>query len=431
VGELNGELVSDHYALKFDVPVGPRERLGFQKCEVSKMIDVKRACSYAKKAFASRTAVRIQAALRSWDATESTPDTLDARMQHIAQMLWEEAIRCLPVRKTGRAIRRVTKEAARLRKVARYLRALVSRVDALVCGRITRKDGALLSAVRNVSRIGLPVPDVVRLTAGQWQDWGGSILGVLQSVTTRLARVNACDPERTTRLSSRLWRRGRGNRDFFRRLLRGQSASKLDSAYDPETGCRTWDSSVYRPLVAEKVGRIFSTRVDTPGESAQRHSYCVGACGASESKGRAAACKDVRCMEGLPDWWWDYYGHDKVSTVGTEVFRDIMRPATLETILSTLKGVPDGKAPGRDGVSVVLLKVLCDPEFIGCPAVESPIVEVLGRLTNDSLALGYVPRHAKDGVISMIPKGGAAGVRSTLPVTTQNASRFGRRSHAP
>jgi hypothetical protein len=234
----------------------------------------------------------------------------------------------------------------------------MSRVDALVCGQITRRDGALLSAVRNVSWIGLPVPDVRRLTAGQWQDWGGSILRVLHSVTARLSRVNACDPERTTRLSSRLWRRGRGNRDFFRRLLRGQSTSKLDSAIDPETGCRTWNPSVYRPLVAGKVGRIFSTRVEPPSASAQRHSYCAGACGTSESKGRAAACKDVRCMNGLPEWWWDYYGRDKVSAVGAEVFRDIMRPASLETILSTLQGVPDGKAPGRDGLSVVLLKVL-------------------------------------------------------------------------
>jgi hypothetical protein len=120
-------------------------------------------------------------------------------MQLVAQMLWEEAIKCLPVRRLGRATRRVTKEAARLRKVARYLRALVSRVDALVCGQITRNDGALLSAVRNVSWIGLPVPDVRRLTVGQWQDWGGSILGVLHSVTARLSRQNACDPRSVPR----------------------------------------------------------------------------------------------------------------------------------------------------------------------------------------------------------------------------------------
>ena len=92
----------------------------------------------------------------------------------------------------------------------------------------------------------------------------------------------------------------------------------------------------------------------------------------------------------MPDWWWDYYGHDKTSAVGVEVFLDIIRPASLQTVLATLNSVPNGKAPGRDGVSVALLKGLCDPDFVGCPALESPIVEVLGRLTNDSLALGYV-----------------------------------------
>jgi hypothetical protein len=342
---------------------------------------------------------------------ECTAGVLDTRMQEVAQVLWEEAVKCLPVKKHGRRMGRVTKEAARLRKMARYLRALSSHLDDLVCGRITRGDKALLQAVRNLPRAGIPVPDVTRFTFEQWQDWGAVVVETLHTVTTKLARVNAHDPERMRRLSSRLWRKGKGNRDFFRRLLRGQSSARLDSAHDPSTGRRTWDPSRYRPIIKETVGRIFSDRVELPDAAARTGARCTGLCGGSGSVKdmSPSECQDVRCMGGLPSWWWDYYGAAHVSKVGTEVFRDIMRPASLQTIVDTIGGVPAGKAPGGDGISIAMLRILCDPEFVGCPAIDAPIVKALRRLTNDSLKLGYVPKHAKDGVISMIPKGARRG----------------------
>jgi hypothetical protein len=89
-----------------------------------------------------------------------------------------------------------------------------------------------------------------------------------------------------------------------------------------------------------------------------------------------------------------------------------MRPATLETIFRTLRHVPDDKAPGRDGISSAILKLLIGPELEEL-APTPPMLRVMQMLTNESLRLGHVPRHAKDGLIRMIPKGGGSGVLVT------------------
>jgi len=97
-----------------------------------------------------------------------------------------------------------------------------------------------------------------------------------------------------------------------------------------------------------------------------------------------------------------------------ELFSDIMRPAGVDEMLSCLRSTGSGKAPGFDLVSVDLLRIICDDGLCLDPLVKGISASVLLMLCNASMALGVVPRHAKTGIICMIPKGGAGGTVSDV-----------------
>ena len=171
---------------------------------------------------------------------------------------------------------------------------------------------------------------------------------------------------------------------------------------DPTTGERSWDPSVVKEQVAQKVGSLFSTRVTLPAEGSP--ASCTGLCGAEKGPG---ICLDARCS-GRPAWWDSMYSDNARKPGGAELFQSIMRPAEVDEMLSCLRRTGSGKSPGFDLVSVDLLKIVCEDSFAK-EAERGISASVVLSLCNKSLSLGVVPKHAKTGVICMIPKGAIGG----------------------
>ena len=161
--------------------------------------------------------------------------------------------------------------------------------------------------------------------------------------------------------------------------------------------------------VAQKIGSLFSTRVENP--DVRCLSPCTGLCGDPIQETNSGTCFDARCS-GRPPWWDLVYSQRKAG--GVELFSDIMRPAGVDEMLSCLRSTGSGKAPGFDLVSVDLLRIICDDGLCLDPLVKGISASVLLMLCNASMALGVVPRHAKTGIICMIPKGGAGGTVSDV-----------------
>ena len=406
--ELQGELASDHFALKSTFPVPPIQHTVLPR-RPNFVPDLGRATEHSKKAFVDRCNNLLTDLDEEWSCNGE--DALQDNMSSVADAIWQEVVTCLPNR-GSRAKGREDRETRVLRKTARYLRALVAQVDSLVCGQIGLYNRSLHSAATNLTRVGFGIQGWRQFTVVDWSTWGAAAVNILEVVTAKLATAYTRKKSRMTPLSDQLWARGKGNREFYRRLLRGSSQARVDSAVDPKTGARVWDRSRYPSLVAAQVGHVFQDKVEQPPGSADS-SYsprlCTGACGGEMSENPGQNCQDVRCTGGLPAWWWDYYGPGNVSEVGRKVFGDVMRPADIATVGRVVDRVPADKSPGRDGVSSALLQLLADPKF-NEPGMTPPIIEVITKLTNDSFRLGHVPKHAKDGLIRMIPKGGDAGV---------------------
>ena len=409
---LNAECSSDHFALAFSFPVDLTIPLGLSSSYSRRLPDLARASAENKRLFLERVNSRLRdvETRTSIAHPKGEKHRLDQNMRETARIIREEALLCLPIKQTARKTRNSSLKGRKLRKLARHLRSLLGHVDSLVCGIIRKDDRSLRTAARNLAILGYGLQGWESFSPVDWSTWGWGASELLSLVEEKLAQVNALCPSRMIRISDRLWRAGRGNRSFFQRLLRGSADGRIDSAVNPTTNERTWDPSLYPKLVAEQIAPLFCNKVELPTSRAPREAPCAGRCGGARKTVDPAvgSCHDVRCMQSPPDWWDDYYSPAAVSTLGTKVLKDILTPTTEEEILRAIRRIPNGKTPGRDGVSAGLLKLLSEGQYYD-EGASSPIIRILTHLTNESFRLGYVPAHAKDGLIRMIPKHAGSG----------------------
>ena len=409
---LNAECSSDHFALAFNFPLDLTLPLGLSSSFSRRLPDLARASAENKRLFLERVNLRLRDMETHMSAAHPNGEEgrLDRNMRRTAKIIREEALLCLPIRKSARKARNSSCKGRKLRKLARHLRSLLGHVDSLVCGQIRANHRSLRTAARNLAILGYGLQGWESFSDTDWSAWGGGAMELLSLVEEKLAQVNALCPSRMIRISDRLWRAGRGNRSFFQRLLRGSADGRIDSAVDPSTNERTWDPSQYPKLVAEQIAPLFCNKVELPASRAPREAPCAGRCGGTRKTATpfTGPCHDLRCTQSPPDWWDDYYSPAAVSTLGTKVLKDILTPTTEEEILRAIRKIPSGKTPGRDGVSAGLLKLLSAEEHYD-EGYSSPIIRILTHLTNESFRLGHVPAHAKDGLIRMIPKHAGSG----------------------
>lgn len=57
--------------------------------------------------------------------------------------------------------------------------------------------------------------------------------------------------------------------------------------------------------------------------------------------------------------WWDRMYSRKAKDIDGSVWEDLLKPTSILELSKTITAVPAGKAPGYDGVSIDLLKLLC------------------------------------------------------------------------
>ena len=271
----------------------------------------------------------------------------------------------------------------------RALRHMIMQIERVKQGVICIASTTFRSAVSNLKRRGIAPAACELLSAKQWEEWSIAFAEALPSLTSQLVKLRARDPTRNVTSANRLWQYGKGNRQFFQRLLRKRATTKLESVIDPQTGERSWDPTVVKEQVAQKIGSLFSTRVENP--DVRCLSPCTGLCGDPIQETNSGTCFDARCSC-RPPWWDLVYSQRKAG--GVELFSDIMRPAGVDEMLSCLRSTGSGKAPGFDLVSVDLLRIICDDGLCLDPLVKGISASVLLMLCNASMALGVVPRHA-------------------------------------
>jgi len=126
----------------------------------------------------------------------------------VAGVIWKEMVTCLPMRKPGDS-RKQCKEARVLRKAARFLRALISHVDDLVCKQTARYDRGLRAAAVNLARMGWGLDGWRQFTTEEWSEWGAGAMKILPQVEAGLADVLKRSESRMKQtMASRTWKQG-------------------------------------------------------------------------------------------------------------------------------------------------------------------------------------------------------------------------------
>lgn len=402
---LSGAIQSDHLALVTSFPISFTHRPRFHPDHQVWRPDLDRATDSAKRRFHAATARLLEPLLQSPPADA---EQLELAFAQVAKIIRDQAQKLLPAIRQGK---RKSNAAVRVAmRKCRALRHMLTQLEKVSSGRLDVGSPAFRSAVSNLKQRGIAPAACESFSTSQWKNWSAAFADALPILTKQLVDLRSRDPLRSATSVNRLWRYGKGNRQFFQRLLRRRATIKLDSIVDPETGERSWDHNVVKEQVAQRIGSLFASRVTLPDRGSE--SLCIGSCGDAAAKG-SVLCSDARCS-GRPQWWDSVYSDCAQKPGGRELFQDIMRPADAAEMLRCLRATGAGKSPGFDLVSTDLLKILCDDGFAMDPSQKSTSASAILMLCNRSLALGIVPRHAKTGVICMIPKGSAGGSVSQI-----------------
>jgi len=102
-----------------------------------------------------------------------------------------------------------------------------------------------------------------------------------------------------------------------------------------------------------------------------------------------------------PRWWSSMYNRDAKS-IGSQVWLDLMKPATWQEVLNIILSGETNKAAGIDGVNCDLIRLLVeDSETENEP---TPLLKIIVSLINESLERGCTPRSWRKAIISMVPK---------------------------
>jgi len=116
------------------------------------------------------------------------------------------------------------------------LRNMLAQIERLSQGVICITSTAFQSAVSNLRDRGIAPKGCESFQASDWKSWSTVFADALPVLTKELSNLRARDPSRSTTSADRLWRYGKGNRQFFQRLLRKRATTKLESMVDPTTG---------------------------------------------------------------------------------------------------------------------------------------------------------------------------------------------------
>src|SRR6185503_7120053 len=95
------------------------------------------------------------------------------------------------------------------------------------------------------------------------------------------------------------------------------------------------------------------------------------------------------------------YNRD-AKAIGSQVWLDLMKPATWQEVLNIILSGETNKAAGIDGVNCDLIRLLVeDSETENEP---TPLLKIIVSLINESLESGCTPRSWRKAIISMVPK---------------------------
>ena len=102
-------------------------------------------------------------------------------------------------------------------------------------------------------------------------------------------------------------------------------------------------------------------------------------------------------VHSLKPTWWDAMYNRKAKGITADVWNGLMRDITISEIRDTIAKMDGNKAPGYDGTSIDLIKMLTLSE-------ERAILETLTDLVNAAIRKGESWRSWRKSIISMIPK---------------------------
>jgi hypothetical protein len=118
-------------------------------------------------------------------------------------------------------------------------------------------------------------------------------------------------------------------------------------------------------------------------------------------------------------WWWAKMFNPSTKNIPSDRYTSLTRAASHAEIHSLVMKSNSGKSPGWDGISVEMMKLLCewDPDNLDPP----PFLKALTILVNSCLILGHTPKSLRMGWITMVPKGGgdklSRNVTNMRPIT--------------
>src|SRR2546421_3799740 len=95
--------------------------------------------------------------------------------------------------------------------------------------------------------------------------------------------------------------------------------------------------------------------------------------------------------------WWDAMYDRKAKGIAAETWNGLMNDISTDELRETIEQLESDKAPGYDGVSIDLIKLLTQSE-------ESASLETLTELMNVALRKGESWHSWRKSIISMVPK---------------------------
>jgi hypothetical protein len=99
----------------------------------------------------------------------------------------------------------------------------------------------------------------------------------------------------------------------------------------------------------------------------------------------------------LKPTWWDSMYSRKAKGISADTWSGLMKDISISEIRETISKMEGDKAPGYDGVSIDLVKVLTLSE-------ETCILDTIVELVNTTIRKGESWRNWRKSIISMIPK---------------------------
>jgi hypothetical protein len=104
----------------------------------------------------------------------------------------------------------------------------------------------------------------------------------------------------------------------------------------------------------------------------------------------------TRKNRSTPKWWKTMYNR-KAKNIPDSVWEGLMKEPSIEEILKTIKGIPNDKAAGYDGIDINIIKLLAEDET-------SPLTRLLQYFFKVAFTQGMTLPSWRKAVITMIPK---------------------------